>query len=185
MGDNESVPIDVRIIAATNRDLKQRIGAGLFREDLYYRLNVVTITMPPLRERLDDLPLLAQHFLHKHARAAGKPVTGFARETFAVLSRYSWPGNVRELEHTIERAVALASASVLIPDDLPIDVLGSAPDLRSERPKTLEEVKRWYVNAILGQTQGNKAQAAELLGIDRRTLYRMLERSAPDDADPQ
>ena len=183
VGDNESVPIDVRIIAATNRDLKQRVAAGAFREDLYYRLNVVTITMPPLRERLDDLPLLAQHFLQKHARAASKPVTGFARETLAALTRYPWPGNVRELEHTIERAVALASTSVLIPDDLPLDVRGSSsvPEAWPERPKTLEELKRWYVDTILSQTHGNKAQAAEILGIDRRTLYRILERSATDE----
>jgi len=183
VGDNESVPIDVRIIAATNRDLKGRVAAGAFREDLYYRLNVVTITMPPLRERLDDLPLLAQHFLQKHARAAGKPVTGFARETLGALSRYPWPGNVRELEHTIERAVALASTSVLIPDDLPADVRGAStgPEVRSGRPKTLEELKHWYVNTILDETQGNKARAAEILGIDRRTLYRILERSATDE----
>jgi two-component system, NtrC family, response regulator AtoC len=183
VGDNESVPIDVRIIAATNRDLKQRVVAGAFREDLYYRLNVVTITVPPLRERLDDLPLLAQHFLQKHARAASKPVKGFARETLAALTRYPWPGNVRELEHTIERAVALASTSVLIPDDLPLDVRGSSsvPDAWPERPKTLEELKSWYVDTILRQTRGNKAQAAEILGIDRRTLYRMLERSATDE----
>jgi two-component system, NtrC family, response regulator AtoC len=183
VGDNESVPIDVRIIAATNRDLKQRVGAGAFREDLYYRLNVVTITVPPLRERRDDLPLLAQHFLQKHARAASKPVTGFARETLAALTRYPWPGNVRELEHTIERAVALASTSVLIPDDLPLDVRGSSsvPDAWPERPKTLEELKSWYVDTILRQTRGNKAQAAEILGVDRRTLYRMLERSSTDE----
>jgi two-component system, NtrC family, response regulator AtoC len=183
VGDNESVPIDVRIIAATNRDLKQRVVAGAFREDLYYRLNVVTITVPPLRERLDDLPLLAQHFLQKHARAASKPVKGFARETLAALTRYPWPGNVRELEHTIERAVALASTSVLIPDDLPLDVRGSSsvPDAWPERPKTLEELKSWYVDTILRQTRGNKAQAAEILGIDRRTLYRMLERSSTDE----
>jgi two-component system response regulator AtoC len=189
VGDNESIPIDARIIAATNRDLKQRVATGAFREDLYYRLNVVTITMPPLRERPDDLPLLAQHFLQKHARAAGKPVTGFARETLAALSSYPWPGNVRELEHAIERAVALASTSVLLPDDLPTDVLGgSTPilDVRLQRPMTLEELKAWYVDAILRQTEGNKAQAAEILGIDRRTLYRMLERSAADeDVDPQ
>jgi DNA-binding NtrC family response regulator len=183
VGDNESISIDARIIAATNRDLKQRVATGAFREDLYYRLNVVTITVPPLRDRADDLPLLAQHFLQKHARSAGKPVTGFARETLGVLSRYPWPGNVRELEHAIERAVALASTSVLLPDDLPSDVRGLAPvlDARLQRRMTLEELKQWYVDEILRQTQGNKVQAAEILGIDRRTLYRMLERSTSDE----
>ena len=119
LGDNESIPVDVRVIAATHRDLRERVASGAFREDLYYRLNVVTITIPPLRERLDDLPLLARHFLDKHAQAAGKAITGFARETLLALGAHRWPGNVRELEHAIERAVALASAPVLLPEDLP------------------------------------------------------------------
>jgi DNA-binding NtrC family response regulator len=182
IGDNGSIPIDVRIIAATHRDLRDRVASGLFREDLYYRLNVVTVALPPLRERVDDLPLLARHFLHKHARASGKPVTGFAPETLEALCAHRWPGNVRELEHAIERAVALGSTRILVPDDLPSDVRGlplvsgAAPS----RPMTLEEMKDWYVETVLRQVEGNKVRAAEILGIDRRTLYRMLRRPGSD-----
>ena len=183
LGDNESIPIDVRVIAATHRDLRERVASGAFREDLYYRLNVVTITIPPLRERLDDLPLLARHFLDKHAQAAGKVITGFARETLLALSAHRWPGNVRELEHAIERAVALASAPVLLPEDLPAEVRGApaVSGLVPSRPMTLDELKDWYVETVLRQVDGNKVRAAEILGIDRRTLYRMIRRSASDD----
>jgi transcriptional regulator with PAS, ATPase and Fis domain len=194
LGDNDSVSIDVRIVAATHRDLKQRVASGAFRDDLYYRLNVVTITVPPLRERLSDLPLLAQHFLRKHAEAAGKTITGLARETLATLSSYAWPGNVRELEHAIERAVVLASTELLLPEDLPVDVRGKAAAGTAEageavakgHPMTLEQMKRWYVGKVLGDVNGNKVRAAEILGIDRRTLYRMLERAGdaeePDES---
>ena len=182
LGDNESIPIDVRIIAATHRDLRERVASGAFREDLYYRLNVVTITLPPLRERLDDLPLLARHFLDKHALAAGKAIAGFARETLQALGAHRWPGNVRELEHAIERAVALASTPVLLPDDLPAEVSGPplASGLMPPGPMTLDELKDWYVETVLRQVHGNKVRAAEILGIDRRTLYRMIRRSASD-----
>jgi DNA-binding NtrC family response regulator len=185
LGGNESVPIDVRVIAATHRDLRARVASGAFREDLYYRLNVVTIGLPALRERLDDLPLLARHFLDKHARAAGKPITGFARETLQALSSHRWPGNVRELEHAIERAVALTSTAVLLPDDLPEDVRNGAGRVlpAPSHAMTLDEMKDWYVEAVLRQVHGNKVRAAEILGIDRRTLYRMLERAAPESGD--
>ncbi len=182
LGDNESIPIDVRVIAATHRDLRERVASDAFREDLYYRLNVVTITLPPLRERLDDLPLLARHFLDKHAQAAGKVITGFARETLQTLSAHRWPGNVRELEHAIERAVALGSTPVLVPDDLPGDVRGvpAVGSLAPPQPMTLDEMKEWYVETVLRQVRGNKVRAAEILGIDRRTLYRMIRRSSSD-----
>jgi transcriptional regulator with PAS, ATPase and Fis domain len=178
LGNNESFPVDVRIIAATHRDLREGVASGTFREDLFYRLNVVTVTLPPLRERLDDLPLLARHFLDKHAQAAGKAITGFARETLQALGAHRWPGNVRELDHAIERAVALASAPVLLPDDLPGDVRG-APLVSGPAPPramTLDELKDWYVETVLRQVHGNKVRAAEILGIDRRTLYRMIRR---------
>jgi len=181
VGGNAPIPVDVRLIAATNRDLRKAVEEGRFREDLYYRLNVVTIRVPPLRERPQDIPLLAQHFLRKWAAATGKPVTGFARETLERLARHAWPGNVRELEHVVERAVALATSSILLPEDLPPDV-GPAgppapPTLPPGRRMTLEELKRWYVERVLAETGGNKARAAEILGIDRRTLYRLLERA--------
>ncbi len=182
VGGNEPVPVDVRIIAATHRDLRKRVEEGTFREDLYYRLNVVSVRVPPLRERPEDVPLLARHFLGKYAAAAGKPITGFAPRTLALLSSYGWPGNVRELEHVVERAVALASSSLLMPEDLPAEIQAAAPrpPVPPRERMTLEELKRWYVRTVLQETGGNKARAAEILGIDRRTLYRMLERDEPE-----
>ncbi|MBI4608730.1 MAG: sigma-54-dependent Fis family transcriptional regulator [Candidatus Rokubacteria bacterium] len=183
VGGNEPIPVNVRIVAATNRDLRKLVEDGSFREDLYFRLKVVTITVPPLRERLQDAPLLAQHFLQKYAVASGKPVKGFARETLALLSGYHWPGNVRELEHTVEQAVALSSSELVLPDDL-------RPELREEPARelrlpagrmTLEEMKCWYVAKVLEEAGGNKLRAAEILGIDRRTLYRILQRQVVEE----
>jgi two-component system, NtrC family, response regulator AtoC len=183
VGGNEPIPVDVRVVVATNRDLRKLVAEGGFRDDLYYRLNVVTITVPPLRERASDIPLLAQHFLEMFARRGGRPVKRLAPEAVALLGGYRWPGNVRELEHVIERATALSSSETLLPDDFP-------PHLREERDRaprlpaegmTLEDVKRWYVNKVLEESGGNKQRAAELLGIDRRTLYRILERQATED----
>ncbi len=180
VGGNDPIPVDVRLVAATNRDLKKRVEDGLFREDLYYRLNGVTVAVPALRERGDDVALLAEHFARKYATAAGKPVEGFAPGTLDALRAYAWPGNVRELEHAVERAVALARSTLLLPEDLPAEVRAEtarAPELPPSR-MTLEELKRWYVALVLDEAGGNKVRAAELLGIDRRTLYRILEREA-------
>jgi DNA-binding NtrC family response regulator len=183
VGGNDAIPVDVRVVVATNRDLRKLVADGGFRDDLYYRLNVVTITVPPLRERASDIPLLAQHFLEMFARRTGRAIKRLAPESVALLSGYRWPGNVRELEHVIERAMALSSSETLLPDDFP-------PHLREERDRaprlpadgmTLEDVKRWYVNKVLEESGGNKLRAAELLGIDRRTLYRILERQATED----
>jgi two-component system, NtrC family, response regulator AtoC len=183
VGGNDAIPVDVRIVVATNRDLRRLVADGGFRDDLYYRLNVVTITVPPLRERASDIPLLAQHFLEMFARRTGRAIKRLAPESVTLLSGYRWPGNVRELEHVIERAMALSSSETLLPDDFP-------PHLREERDRaprlpadgmTLEDVKRWYVNKVLEESGGNKLRAAELLGIDRRTLYRILERQATED----
>ena len=178
VGGNEPIPVNLRLIAATNRDLRKRVEDGTFREDLYYRLNGVTIAMPPLRERGADIPLLAHDFMQRYAAAAGKALEGFTPEALALLSGYRWPGNVRELEHAVERAVALARSAVILPEDLPPEIRAEtarAPELPAPR-MTLEEVKRWYVSAVLEETGGNKVRAADLLGIDRRTLYRILER---------
>jgi two-component system response regulator AtoC len=154
VGGNDWIPVSVRIIAATNRDLKQRVAERTYREDLYYRLNVVTLDLPRLRERPEDIPLLAQHFLAK------------------------WPGNVRELENVIERAVALTSSELIMPEDLPAQSRAEpTPPLVVPGPRmSLEEVKRWYVSTVLGEVGGNKARAAEILGVDRGTLYRILRR---------
>jgi DNA-binding NtrC family response regulator len=185
VGSNEPLPIDVRFIAATNRDLRQDVKDRQFREDLYFRLNVVTIVVPALRERPGDIPLLAQHFLDKHAATTGKTVRGFARESLDLLTRYPWPGNVRELEHAVERAVALTSSDLLLPDDFQTDLkeLGPPGPALPAPHMTLDEVKRWYVERVLSEVAGNKLRAAETLGIDRRTLYRILDRQAGEDED--
>jgi len=183
VGGNDEIPFDVRVVVATNRDLRKLVADGGFRDDLYYRLNVVTITVPPLRERASDIPLLAQHFLEVFARRTGRVVKRLAPESVALLTGYRWPGNVRELEHVIERAMALSSSETLLPDDFPahlVEERDRAPRLPAEG-MTLEDVKRWYVNKVLEESGGNKLRAAELLGIDRRTLYRILERQATED----
>jgi len=183
VGGNDEIPFDVRVVVATNRDLRRLVADGGFRDALYHRLNVVTITVPPLRERASDIPLLAQHFLEIFARRSGRAIKRLAPESVALLTGYRWPGNVRELEHVIERAMALSSSETLLPDDFPPH-LGEERDRAPRLPAdgmTLEDVKRWYVNKVLEESGGNKLRAAELLGIDRRTLYRILERQATED----
>jgi DNA-binding NtrC family response regulator len=182
VGGSEPIPVDIRFVAATNRDLRKLVEEGRFREDLYFRLDVVTMTVPPLRERAEDVPLLAQHFLQKYTTITGKAVRGFARETLDLLTRHDWPGNVRELEHAVERAVALASSDLLLPDDVPAEIGRGAPPAPGlpRAGMTLEEVRRWYVGKVLEDAGGNKLRAAELLGIDRRTLYRILDRQATE-----
>ena len=183
VGGNEAIPVDVRIVAATNHDLRKFVADGGFRDDLYYRLAVVTITMPPLRERPMDIPLLVRHFLDKLAHASGRAAKRLSAEALSLLSAYHWPGNVRELEHVIERAVALSSNDAILPDDLPPQVRREpehAPRLPAAE-MTLEDVKRWYVTKVLEDMGGNKLRAAEVLGIDRRTLYRILDRQATEE----
>jgi DNA-binding NtrC family response regulator len=180
VGTNEAVTVDVRVLAATNKDLQKLVQEGKFREDLYYRLNVVAIHLPPLRERREDIALLAEHFAAKHGRGDGAAIAPAARE---LLVAHDWPGNVRELENVIARALALNPAGVVVPEDLPDKVRGARPPLPiaggQERP-TLAEVERRYAAQVLGETGGNKTRAAEILGIDRKTLYRIL--GEKDDA---
>jgi DNA-binding NtrC family response regulator len=172
-------PVDVRIVAATNRDLAAAVAAGRFREDLYYRLNVVTLRLPPLRERRDDIPLLVDHLVHRAAAQCGKAVAGVSAAALAALRAHDWPGNVRELAHVLERSVALARGSVLDVDDLPTDLQGeSSPqplDLLADLP-TLEQLKHRYIQHIVELHGGNVSRAAAVLGIKRRSLYRMLRR---------
>jgi len=174
VGANEPIPVDVRVLAATNKDLAARVKQGKFREDLYYRINVVTIRLPPLRERREDVPLLAEHFAAKHGRPEGAAITSEARE---LLLAYDWPGNVRELENVIARALALNPSGLVVPEDLPERLRGLPPSVpppgSSDRP-TLAEVERRYAVQVLAETGGNKTRAAEILGIDRKTLYRIL-----------
>jgi two-component system, NtrC family, response regulator AtoC len=174
VGANEAIPVDVRVLAATNKDLAVQVKEGKFREDLYYRINVVTIRLPPLRERREDIPLLAEHFAAKHGRPDGAAVTPEARE---LLIGYDWPGNVRELENVIARALALNHAGLVVPEDLPDRLRGLPAAVptpgAAERP-TLAEVERRYAAQVLAETGGNKTRAAEILGIDRKTLYRIV-----------
>ncbi len=179
VGSTKAVAVDVRIIAATNLSLTDEVKAKRFREDLYYRLNVIEIRMPPLRERREDIPLLVDAFLKKCAEANRKAVKGIGESALAMLLDYPWPGNVRELENVIERAVTLARGEKVMPEDLPPAVHGSRGDRKviddaADRTLPLEEVEKEYILRILDKTGGNKYQAAQLLGIDRKTLYRKL-----------
>ena len=194
VGSSDSIKVDVRIVAATNRELEDEVKAARFREDLYFRINVVTIRLPPLRERPSDIPLLVNHFLAKYAQREHRDDAGIAEEAMARLRRYPWPGNVRELENVIERALALSKDGVILPSDLPPEVsqLGESTahsvgpaTILDDRP-TLAELERRYIELILRETGGNKKRAAEILGIDRRSLYRTLEREEKGDkpADP-
>lgn len=196
VGGTASLKVDVRIIAATNRDLEQLVKEDKFRDDLYYRLNVVRITLPSLAERREDIPMLAHHFLQKCAAGSPGVVRGLLPETMALLKQYRWPGNVRELENAIERAVSLSHGPLLTPEDLPEAIRTAASSLDDERSHkaerddeaclTLEEVEKRHLIRVLKETKGNKVKAAKILGIDRRTLYRMAERfglDLGDDAD--
>lgn len=178
VGSSVASQVNVRIITATNRDLTELVAQKKLREDLYYRLKVVTIELPPLREKLSDLPLLFDFFLKKYSSRAGKTLAVNA-EVFSYLESYSWPGNVRQLENVVERAVALNTSGVFDLEDLPQEIQNvrrSVPR-RADTPwLTLEEMEDRYVREVLEGTGGNISRAAEILGIDRRTLYRKLEK---------
>jgi NtrC-family two-component system response regulator AlgB len=176
VGDTQTRTSDVRIIAATNRDLEKEIAAGKFREDLFYRLNVIEVVVPPLRQRSRDIVPLAKHLLRFFARQAGRTVTGFTQEAMAALERHSWPGNVRELRNVIERAVILASGNEVGLADLPSQ-LGAAPQLGIEigGRVTLEQLEAEHIRRVLG-TVPTIEEASEVLGIDPSTLYRKRKR---------
>ncbi len=180
VGGRENIPVDVRIIAATNQDLEAAVRRGEFREDLYYRLNVVTLYLPELRERREDIPLLVEHFLQQYARENNQPVRRFSTEAMRLLMSYSWPGNVRELQNAVEYALTMSTEPVLTIRDLPPHISGIAPTERWAPPerglRTLQEVEKRHILRILEETGGNHTRAAEILGIDRRTLYRKLEK---------
>ena len=185
IGSAETVPVDVRCVAATEHDLAALVQAGRFRENLYRQLAVVTLRVPPLRERVEDIPLLAEHFLRRAAVPADRPLLGFSGRAAAALAAYAWPGNVRELESVVERAAAIAPGSTIEVRDLPETLLAPA---RVEdaaggpaRP-TLEETVRDYVLRVLAESGGNKTAAARALDVPRRTLYRMLERYEEESA---
>jgi DNA-binding NtrC family response regulator len=182
VGGTAEVPFDTRIVTATNRDLEFEVSEARFREDLFYRINVVRINVPPLRARGSDVLLLAQHFMDRFSRMNDKKVTGLSPGAAEKLVAYQWPGNVRELQNCLERAVALTRFEQIVVDDLPEkvrDYRSSAVIVDSEDPMELlsmHEVERRYILRVLQAVGGNKTQAAEILGLDRKTLYRKLER---------
>ena len=194
VGGSESIRVDVRLVCATNKNLDEEVKAGRFREDLYFRINVVTVHLPPLRDRPEDIPSLVAHFLNKTARRERREAAAMSPEALRLLTAYGWPGNVRELENAIERAVAVAKGNVVLPSDLPPEVGGSAAlgvpggvsvadgGIIADRP-TLGELERRYIQLVLAECAGNKKKAAEKLGIDRRTLYRALERGGEEATD--
>ncbi len=189
VGGSSESPVEARFISASNRDIEDEIEGGRFREDLFYRLNVVQIDLPPLRSRGNDILLLAQHFLNRFAEKADKAVTGIAPEAAKQLLSYEWPGNVRQLENTIERAVTLTQHDSLTTADLPERIAESKNvntslfDMDAEYAISLAELEKRYIQKILELSKGNKTRAAQILGLDRRTLYRKLERYEKSGAD--
>jgi two-component system, NtrC family, response regulator HydG len=179
--------VDLRLVAATNQDLRAAVREGRFREDLYYRLNVIAVPIPPLRDRREDVPLLAEHFLQLYAARNGRHLGGFSRAALDLLTRYEWPGNVRELENTIERAVVLCRGTSIELDDLPPDVRSGSGGLSDGRSLTfavgtpLEEIERRVIHATLAHVGGDKRVCAQLLGIATRTIYRRLEEERGDE----
>ena len=179
VGSNQTLAVDVRLIAATHRNLAEEVSAGRFRQDLYYRLNVVTIDMPPLRQRREDIPLLAQHFLKRYAERNRKTVQGFTPQAMDLLIHYPWPGNIRELENAVERAVVLLTGNYISERELPLAIAGTPlPSGGSENAliQPLVEVEKEVILAALEKTGGNKTEAARQLGITRKTLLAKLSR---------
>ncbi|SPD75710.1 Transcriptional regulatory protein ZraR [uncultured Desulfobacterium sp.] len=172
VGDFKKIKLDIRIISASNKSLKDSVKAGDFREDLYYRLSVVPLHIPALRERKDDIPLLIDHFLKNFCKKINKPVPEVTPDALEILQQYSWPGNVRELEHTMERVLILEDTDIITARDLPSFISQRQGEFQmfSEEPSTLEELEKKYIRFVLRRTQGKKTMAAEILGINRKTL---------------
>jgi two-component system response regulator HydG len=189
VGGTKTLRVDVRIVAASNQDLAQLVREKRFREDLYFRLNVITVTVPPLRERREDIPALAHHFLRVYAAKNNRRLDGFSEEALARLEAYAWPGNVRELENAVERAVVLARGSVIEVGDLPASVVGGASTAEWVRGipdgTTLAEVQQRLLDETLRRTKGNKTLAAKLLGIDPKTVFRKLKHGGTEEPGPE
>jgi DNA-binding NtrC family response regulator len=193
LGGTKTLKVDVRVVAATNQDLRAALEEGTFREDLYYRLNVVPINLPPLRERKEDIPYLVDHFLAHFARESGKPIAGITPQAAQLLMEFHWPGNVRELENIIERAVALSTGTMLDVGDIRLDLSPSKPGGPSAAPAaspfpqegvTLEQFEDEIIREALRRANGNKSQAARLLGLSRNALrYRLSKMGMPDDVE--
>jgi len=178
VGDHRPIPVDVRIITATNQDLESLMAAGRFREDLFFRINVIPIQLPPLRKRREDIPLLVEHFLGQSADKSDKPITGLSREALEILLRYDWPGNVRELMNVIDYAFVLCHEGVISPEHLPAqltDALPSPPRPRRDAPTGATRATREDILDALKAANGKKSEAARLLGVSRVTLWKWLK----------
>ena len=178
VGSQRRIKLDIRIIASSNRDLSEAIKTGTFREDLYYRLSVIPIHLPPLRERAGDIPLLVDHFLRKHSQKGHREMTGISSRALKMLNDYAWPGNVRELEHTIERILILEDGAIIQPEHLPSFISQRQGELQvfSDDNYTLEELEKRYIQFILRRTKGRRQEAARILGINRKTLGNKIEK---------
>jgi len=179
VGGTERIKIDIRMIAATNEDLEINVKKGKFREDLFYRLHVFPIFLPDLKDRREDIPLLAYHFLDLYSKETKKQIKGISKEAMKILLEHDWPGNVRELENAIERAVIIAEQDYLTPDDLPKNLREGFSDIIKKgvkEYKSLDDIKAEYITEILKATEGNKKTAAEILKVNPRTLYRFEKR---------
>nr|WP_279343477.1 sigma-54 dependent transcriptional regulator [Fundidesulfovibrio terrae] len=179
VGGTQEIDVTARILAATNKNLRAEVDLGLFRADLYYRLNVITLRVPPLSERRQDIPILAGYFISKYSPGVGKKLEGVSAEAVRLLMAYDYPGNIRELENIVQRAVIMATGRLIEPADLPQDLRGDAPSLvKHAAPEmiTLEELERRHIEAVLEHCEGNRTKAAEVLGIDRVSLWRKLKR---------
>jgi DNA-binding NtrC family response regulator len=173
VGGTQPMEADFRVIAATNRDLENAIKEGIFREDLFYRLNVISFQMPPLKSRKEDIPLLAEHFLQRFSQETNKLIDKMNREAMDELMLYDWPGNVRELENAIERAVVVGKGRDILPEDLPIFCREPSTGFKNN---SLKEVEKTHIQQILEENQWNIARSAKILGIDRSTLYSKIKR---------
>jgi Nif-specific regulatory protein len=177
VGGTRPIQVDVRLIAATNRDLESAIANNTFRQDLYYRLNVVSLKMPPLRDRREDIPLLARHFAAKHGKRAKRRLAGISAEALACLESYDWPGNVRELENALERAVVLGSTDLIMPEDLPEAVLETTPASSAVSGgyyETVRDEKKRAILAAIERSGGNYTEAARILGVHPNYLHRLI-----------
>jgi two-component system, NtrC family, response regulator AtoC len=178
IGGNEALEVDVRIVAATNRNLKKAVAEGKFREDLFYRLNVIPIALPPLRERREDVPLLVDHFLERMSAESQKRIEGVSAEAMGLLMAYAWPGNIRELRNVLERGAVVATGAIIQAENLGLgeQPKAPAPAEAAGAPATLEEVEKRHIAFVLGEAHGNVTQAARTLGIDRATLYNKIKK---------
>ena len=185
LGSNQEREVDIRLICATNRDLEKQVDAGAFREDLFYRINTFTLTIPPLKERPDDIPLLVDHFLHRYKEQVHKEVEGLSPETMELLKNHEWKGNIRELEHVLQHALVLTSGPYIQPQDLPRNVQKAPPrealsqtylelPFKEAKERLIEDFERRYIREVLGKYEGNISRSATHSGIDRRSLHRLL-----------